>query len=93
MRSLWATLGKHGLAPMVWSEADSPRSRFVDSAVLNDSRFNYLRLCDEQLEAPVLDLEKLPVVGRKSSYLRRSSKTKKEALDNKNLFKIIEPDQ
>jgi len=42
MRSLWATLDKHGLAPMVWSEADSLTVKFVDSAMLNDSRFNYL---------------------------------------------------
>jgi hypothetical protein len=42
LRSIWATLGKHGLAPMVWSEADSLTVRFIDSAVLNDSRFHYL---------------------------------------------------
>jgi hypothetical protein len=42
MWSLWATLRKHGLAPMVWSEADSLAVRFVDSAILNDPRFHYL---------------------------------------------------
>ena len=47
IRSLWTTLGKHGLAPMVWSEADSLAVRFVDSAMLNDPRFHYLRLCDD----------------------------------------------
>ena len=33
MRSLWATLRKHGLAPMVWSDADSFAVKFVDSAI------------------------------------------------------------
>ena len=47
MRSLWATLRKHGLAPMVWSEADSFTVIYVDSAILNDPRFHYLQLCDD----------------------------------------------
>ena len=42
LRSLWATLSKHGLAPMVWSEADSFALNFVDSAILTDSRFYFL---------------------------------------------------
>ncbi|KAI0279679.1 hypothetical protein BC826DRAFT_975786, partial [Russula brevipes] len=47
MRRLWATLSKHGLAPMVWSDADSLSVRFIDSSMLNDTKFHYLRLCDD----------------------------------------------
>ena len=46
MRSLWATLHKQGLAPTVWSNADSFAVKFLDSAMLNDPRFHYLGLCD-----------------------------------------------
>jgi hypothetical protein len=42
VRSLWATLGKHGLTLMVWSEVDSLVVRFVDSGMLNNPRFHYL---------------------------------------------------
>jgi hypothetical protein len=47
MCSLWATLDKHGLVLTIWSEADSLALMFVDSAILNDHRFRYLRLCDD----------------------------------------------
>jgi hypothetical protein len=93
MRSLWATLGKHGLAPMVWSEADSLAVRFVDSAVLNDSRFNYLRLCDDNWKLKYWISKNYPSWVRNHLTSDGAAKAKKEALDNKNLFKITpEPD-
>ena len=93
MRSLWATLGKHGLAPMVWSEADSLSVRFVDSAMLNDSRFNYLRLCDDNWKLKHWISKNYPSWVRNHLACDGAAKAKKEALDNENLLKITpEPD-
>jgi hypothetical protein len=60
MRSLWATLHKHGLAPMVWSEADSFTVRFVDSVILNDPRFHYLGLCNDNWKLKYWILKNYP---------------------------------
>jgi len=93
MHSLWATLGKYSLALMVWSEADSLMVGFVDSAVLNNSRFNYLRLCDDNWKLKYWILKNYPLWVRNHLMSNRAAKAKKEALDNKNLFKITpEPD-
>jgi hypothetical protein len=93
MRSLWATIGKHGLAPMVWSEADSLTVRFVDSAILNNSRFNYLRLCDDNWKLKHWISKNYPSWVRNHRASDGAAKAKKEALDNENLLKITpEPD-
>jgi hypothetical protein len=89
MRSLWATLNKHGLAPMVWSEADSLAVRFVDSAILNDPRFYYFRLCDDNWKLKHWISKNYPSWVRNHLVPDGTVKAKKEALDNKNLFKIM----
>jgi hypothetical protein len=88
MCSLWATLGKHGLAPMVWSEADSLAVRFVDSAILNDPRFHYLQLCDDNWKLKHWILKNYPSWVRNHLVPNGVAKAKKEALDNENLLKI-----
>jgi hypothetical protein len=78
---------------MVWSEADSLAVGFVDSAVLNDSRFNYLQLCDDNWKLKYWILKNYPSWVRNHLMSDGAAKAKKEALDNKNLFKITpEPD-
>jgi hypothetical protein len=87
MRSLWATLRKHGLAPMVWSDADSFAVKFVDSAILNDPRFHYLGLCDNNWKLKYWVSKNYPSWVR--NHLSDTTvKTKAEALDNENLLKI-----
>jgi len=97
MRSLWATLRKHGLAPMVWSEADSFAVRFVDSAILNDPRFHYLGLCDDNWKLKYWISKNYPSWVRNHLISDATVKAKAEALDNENLLKISpepsEPDQ
>lgn len=88
MRSLWATLGKYGLAPMVWSEADSLAVRFIDSAILNESRFHYLRLCDDNWKLKHWISKNYPSWVRNHIIPDRLAKAKDEALDNKKLLKI-----
>ena len=88
MRSLWATLGKHGLAPTVWSEADSLTIQFVDSSILTDPRFHYLRLCDDNWKLKHWISKNYPSWVRNHLALDSTVKAKKEALDNKNLLKI-----
>jgi hypothetical protein len=88
IRSLWATLGKHGLAPMVWSEADSLAVKFVDSAMLNDPRFHYLRLCDDNWKIKHWISKNYPSWVRNHLAPDGAAKAKKEALDDENLFKI-----
>lgn len=90
MQSLWATIGKHSLAPMIWSEADSLAVRFVDSAILNDPRFRYLCLCDDNWKLKHWIAKNYPSWVRNHPNLvpKGVSKAKKEALDNENLLKI-----
>lgn len=88
MRSLWATLGKHGLAPMVWSEADSLAVRFVDSSILSDPRFDYLRLCDDNWKLKHWITKNYPSWVRNHLVPDGVPKAKKEALDNNDLLKI-----
>ena len=89
MRSLWATLGKHGLAPMVWSEADSLAVRFVDSAILNDPRFYYLRLCDDNWKLKHWISKNYPSSVRNHLVPDGAAKAKREeALNNESLLKI-----
>jgi len=93
MHSLWVTLGKHGLVLMVWSKADSLVVGFVDSVVLNNSRFNYLQLCDNNWKLKYWISKNYPSWVRNHLMSDGAAKAKKEALDNKNLFKITpEPD-
>jgi hypothetical protein len=93
MRSLWATLGKHGLAPMVWSDADSLAVRFIDSAILNDSRFNYLRLCNDNWKLKYWISKNYPLWVKNHIPSDRAAKAKKDVLENENLLKITpEPD-
>jgi len=87
LRSLWATLRKHNLAPTVWSEADSFAVRFVDSAILNDPRFHYLRLCDDNWKLKYWISKNYPSWVRNHLIASTSAKAK-EALDSENLLKI-----
>lgn len=86
IRSLWETLGNHGLAPTVWSEADSLAVRFVDSAMLNDSRFNYLRLCDDNWKLKHWISKSYPSWVK--NHLASNKAAKAKALDNANLLEI-----
>ena len=88
LRSLWATLGKHGLAPMVWSEADSLTVTFVDSAILNDSRFHYLRLCDDNWKLRHWISKNYPSWVRNHLIPDGVGKPKKEALGNDKLLEF-----
>ena len=88
MRSLWATLDKHGLAPMVWSEADSLAVMFVDSAMLNDPRFHYLRLCNDNWKLKHWISKNYPSWARNHLAAHGVAKAKKETLDDENLIKI-----
>lgn len=90
MRSLWATLRKHGLAPTVWSEADSFAVRFVDSAILNDPRFHYLQLCNDNWKLKYWISKNYPSWVRNHLISDTTVKAKAEALDNQNLLKISE---
>ena len=89
IRSLWTTLGKHGPAPMVWSEVDSLVVRFVDSAMLNDPRFHYLQLCNDNWKLKHWMLKIYPSWVRNHLIPDSTVKAKKEALDNMNLFTIM----
>lgn len=88
MRSLWATLSKHGMAPTVWSEADSLAVTFIDSAMLNDPRFNYLRLCDDNWKLKHWISKNYPSWVRNHLTSDTNAKTKEEVLDNPSLLKI-----
>jgi hypothetical protein len=88
MRSLWATLGKHGLAPTVWSEADSLAVSFVDSAILNEPRFRYLRLCDDNWKLKYWISKNYPSWVRNHLTPDGAAKAKKEVLDNEGLLRI-----
>jgi hypothetical protein len=90
MRSLWATLSKHGLAPMVWSEADSLAVMFVDSAILNDPRFSYLRLCDDNWKLKYWVSKNYPswVKNHIQVVSPGTAKVKKDVLNNGNLIKM-----
>ena len=88
LRSLWATLSKHGLAPMVWSEADSFALNFVDSAILTDPRFYFLRLCDDNWKLKHWISKNYPSWVRNHLITDGDAKAKKEALDNESLLKI-----
>ena len=90
MRSLWATLRKHGLAPTVWSKADSFTVRFVDSAILNDPRFHYLQLCNDNWKLKYWISKNYPSWVRNHLISDTTVKAKAEALDNQNLLKISE---
>ena len=91
MLSLWATIGKHSLAPMIWSEADSLAVRFVNSAILNDPRFHYLHLCDDNWKLKHWITKNYPswVRNHLNLVLEGVLKVKKEALDIENLLKIM----
>jgi hypothetical protein len=89
MHSLWATLSKHGLASMVWSEADSLVVRFVDLAVLNNPRFHYLQLCNNNWKLKHWISKNHPSWVRNHLVPDSAVKVKREALDNENLFKIM----
>jgi len=97
MCSLWATLHKHGLAPMVWSKADSFTVKFVDSVILNDSRFHYLGLCNDNWKLKYWISKNYPSWVQNHLISDTTVKVKTEALDNENLLKVslepLEPDQ
>jgi hypothetical protein len=88
LRSLWATLSKHDLAPKRWREADSLAVMFVDSAVLNDARFRYLRLCDNNWKLKYWISKNYPSWVRNHSVARRTAKANKDTTDNENLPQI-----
>jgi hypothetical protein len=90
LRSLWATLRKHGLAPMVWSEADSFAVNFIDSSILNDPRFHYLGLCDDNWKLKYWISKNYPSWVRNHLISDTTVKLepKAEAVDNENLLKI-----
>lgn len=88
MRSLWATLSKHGLAPMVWSDADSLAVMFVDSAILTDPRFCYLRLCDDNWKLKYWVSKNYPSWVKNHLVAPGTAKARKDVLDNENLIKI-----
>ena len=90
LRSLWVTLRKHGLAPTVWGEADSFSVKFVDSAMLNDPRFHYLGLCDDNWKLKYWISKNYPSWVRNHLISDTTVKleAKAEALDNENLLKI-----
>lgn len=68
MCRLWATLNNHGLALMVWSDADSLTVMFVDSAMLNNQRFHYLQLCDDNWKLKYWISKNYPSWVKKSSH-------------------------
>ncbi|KAI0282449.1 hypothetical protein BC826DRAFT_1110770 [Russula brevipes] len=90
IRCLWATLSKHGLAPMVWSDADSHAVRFIESTMLNDPRFHYLRLCDDNWKLRYWISKNYPSWVRNHLVLDGATKAKKDSpdLDNENLLRI-----
>jgi hypothetical protein len=88
MRRLWATLSKHGLAPMVWNDADSFAVRFIDSAMLNDDKFHYLRLCEDNWKLKHWISKNYPSWVRNHLVSDRDAKAKKNPLDNEKLLKI-----
>lgn len=88
LHSLWATLGKYDFALDIWSEADSLTIRFVDSAILNDPKFHYLRLCDDNWKLKYWISKNYPSWVRNHLVSGGVAKAKKEALDNKDLLKI-----
>jgi len=74
---------------MVWSEADSLAVRFVDSTILNDPRFHYLRLCDDNWKLRYWASKNYPSWIRNHPITEGAAKAKKEAtLDDKNLLTI-----
>jgi hypothetical protein len=85
LRSLWATLSKHDLAPKSWSEADSLAVMFVDSAVLNDPRFCYLRLCDNNWKLKYWISKNYPSWVRNHLVARGTAKANKDTMDDENL--------
>jgi hypothetical protein len=90
IRSLWATLSKYGHAPMIWSEADSHTVRFIDSAMLNEPSFHYLRLCDDNWKLRHW-ISKNYLSWVKNHLLpNRDAKAKKDSLnlDNADLLRI-----
>lgn len=88
MRNLWATLSKHGLAPTTWSDADSLAVSFVDSAILNEPRFHYLRLCDDNWKLKYWITKNYPSWARNHLSPNGATKAKKDALDNESLIRI-----
>jgi hypothetical protein len=73
---------------MGWSEADSLAVRFVDSAMLNDPRFHYLQLCNDNWKLKHWISKNYPSWVRNHLVPDSAAKAKKEALDDENLFKI-----
>lgn len=88
LRSLWTTLSKYDLAPKVWSEADSLAVRFIDSAILNDPRFHYLRLCDDNWKLKHWMSKNYPSWVKNHRATDGGAKGKRVALDDENLLKI-----
>ena len=86
MHSLWATLRKHGLAPTVWSDADSFAVKFLDSAMLNDPRFHYLGLCNDNWKLKYWISKNYPSWVWNHLSDTAILKLKGEALNNKNLL-------
>jgi hypothetical protein len=85
---------------MVWSKADSFAVKFVDSVMLNDPRFHYLGLCDDNWKLKYWISKNYPSWVRNhliSDTSHTTVKAKEEALDNDSLLKISpepsEPDQ
>jgi len=88
MRRLWATLNKHGLAPRAWNDADSFAVRFIDSAMLNDDRFHYLRLCEDNWKLKHWISKNYPSWARNHLVSDGVAKAKKNPLDNEKLLEI-----
>ena len=90
LRSIWTTLNMHGLAPAAWSDAASFAVRFVESSILNDPRFCYLRLCDDNWKLNYWIAKNYPswVRNHLAPAADKVVKAKRESLDNKDLIKI-----
>ncbi|KAI0277095.1 hypothetical protein BC826DRAFT_1113951 [Russula brevipes] len=88
MRRLWATLNKHGLAPRAWNDADSFAVRFIDLAMLNDDRFHYLRLCEDNWKLKHWISKNYPSWARNHLVSNGVVKAKKNPLDNEKLLEI-----
>jgi DNA-directed RNA polymerase delta subunit len=73
---------------MVWSEADSLSVMFVDSAILNDPRFRYLQLCDNNWKLKYWISKNYPSWVKNHLVTLGIMKAKKEILNDKNLVKI-----
>ncbi|KAF8229218.1 hypothetical protein L208DRAFT_1287493 [Tricholoma matsutake] len=97
MCSLWMTLHKHDLAPKVWSKVDSFAVRFVDLAILNDPRFHYLGLCNNNWKLKYWVSKNYPSWVQNHLISDTVVKAKAEALNNENLLNIspepLEPNQ